>query len=397
MTTTALSTLIVSQSKTAIYEKALRLAVSVGLPVSTWHPGDPTRSQYLLESEVLSILEPIVANYIKAGFIEIIAEAAAAGDAEANTWLKIRAQQDFNVTVPEATYATTDVVMTNSGGGRYPIEPGDLTFKSSTTDKTYRNTTGGLIASGAGSTLTVTVVAEEPGSDSSAGAGEIDEMVTTRTGVTCSNPTAAVGIDEQSPATTVAQCKDKLDALSPNGPGGIYSYVARNSDLTGTNAVTRARVFDDSDSGDVIVYLAGASGGVSSDVRDLVEAAILVWATALCITPTVLSANTVAVPVTYSLWLYKSVNKTAEEIEEEVEAALEQLFATREIGGDIVPPATTGKLYTSLIESTIRGLYPGTAFRVEVTLPATDTDLENDEVATLGAVTATINLVPGPK
>jgi hypothetical protein len=88
------------------------------------------------------------------------------------------------------------------------------------------------------------------------------------------------------------------------------------------------------------------------------------------------------------------VNKTSTEIEEEVEAALEAMFVERSIGGDVIPPAG-GKLYKSLIESTIRGVFPE-AFRVSVTTPAGDTSLTEGQVATLGAITATINLVTGP-
>lgn len=392
MSTLSLATLTRQASKTEIYEKALALAEALGLPVSTWQPGDPTRSQYHLEAEELATLEVLVVNFIRVAFLDLIAAAAEAGDAGARTWLKIRAEQDFGVTVPEATYATTDVVLTNTGGGRYPIEPGDLTFKSTTTGKTYHNTTGGTLLSGPGTTLTVTVVADEAGAESSASAGEIDQLVTTRLGVTCSNPTAAVGVDEQAPSTTVSQCRNKLSSLSPNGPKGIYEFVALSADLTGTTAVTRARSYGSTDTGDVTVYLAGPSGAVGEPDRELVEEAILEWATGLCVTPTVLSATPVPVAVTYSLWVYKSVNKTVEDIEEEVEEALEQMLAARKIGGDIVPPATTGSLYKSLIESTIRSLYTQ-AFRVSVSTPSGDTVLTQGQVATLGAVDGTIYIV----
>lgn len=396
-----LATLVIQQGKTAFYNKALALATTLGLPVSTWHAGDPTRSLYHLESEALAALEPVVVGFIRSGFLDYIAELAATGDAGAKKWLKIRAQQDFGVTVPEATFATTDVVLTNTAGGRYPIAAGDLTFKSSTTDKTYHNTTGGLLPSkptnGDPTTLTVTVVADEPGSDSSASAGEIDELVTARLGVVCSNPTAAVGVDEQAPATTVQQCRDKLGTLSFIPPKEAYAYVAKTPELTGTTAVLRARAFGDSETGDVLLYLASANGGVAEPDRALVELAILKYATGLTITPTVLSATPVIVPVTYALYLYKSVNKTSDEIEEEVEESLETLFSTREIGGDIIATdGSAGALYTSLIESTIRNVYPSKAFRVEVSVPSTNTLLTNNQVATLGLVTATIYLVVDP-
>jgi hypothetical protein len=379
----SLSSLLVQNTKAYIYDYALAIAETLGLPVSTWQPGDPTRSLYHVESELLATLEEIVVNFIKAGFLDY-----ASGD-----WLEILADQVYGVTVPDATYAETDVVLTNSGGGTYIIDAGDITLKNSTTGKTYHNTTGGTL--NAGSTLTITVIADESGSDSSAAAGEIDEMVTTLLGVTCTNATAAVGTDKQDDATTRQQCRDKLGSFSPNGPREAYSYVARNSDLTGTTAVTRTRVYADSDTGDVTVYLAGPSGAVAGADVALVEEAILEWATPLCITPTVLSVTTVSVPITYELWIYKSANKSAAEVEEDVEEALEQMFAVRPIGGDIIPPDTTGKLYKSMIESTIRSTFPE-AFRVSVSLPAGDTSLTNGQLAILGTITPTVNIVTDP-
>lgn len=394
----SLATLIIQETKAAIYKTGIEIAQIVGVPVATWQPGDPTRSLFHLESETLAALEEIVVGYIRAGFLDFAAELAetAGADGRARAWLKVIAKQVFNVEVPEATYATTDVILTNAGGGFYPdLEAGDLTFKSSLSGKTYHNTTGGTLASGPGTNLRITVIADEPGAESSAGAGEIDEMITTLLGVECSNPLAAVGTDEQEPATTVQQCRDKLDSLSPNGPRGAYSYVARNPDLAGTNAVTRVRVYDSSDTGDVTIYLAGPSGGVAEADRALVEAAILTWATPLCITPTVLAASNVQVDVSYQLWVYKSCNKTAAEVVADVEAALEQMFAVRPIGGDIIAPAS-GALYNSLLESTIRGVFGKQTFRVLVTTPTGDQLLGAGQVATLGVVTGTVNIVVDP-
>jgi hypothetical protein len=383
--TISLATLLVKETKDKIYETALGIAESIGLNTTTWRAGDPTRSLYHLESELLSTLEDVVVGFISSGFL----------DHASGVWLEILADQVFGVTVPDATFATTDVVLTNSGGGVYSIDPGDLTFKNTVTGKTYRNTTGGLLASGPGTELTLTVVADEAGAESSAAAGEIDDLVTSLLGVTVTNPLAAVGIDKQDEATTRQQCRDKLGALSPNGPKDAYAYVARNKDLTGTTEVTRVRVYSDSTTGEVTVYLASPSGAVSEPSRVAVEDAILKWATPLCITPTVLSAAAVPVSVSYELWTYASVNKSVEAIEEDVEAALENLFATRPIGGDIVPPAVSGALYKSLIQSTIREVYPQ-VFRVEVSTPLGDIPLGNGEVAALSGVSAVINIVGDP-
>jgi hypothetical protein len=383
MTPLTLAQLLTIQTKAEIYETALQIAQNVGLNVSTWQAGDPTRSQYHLEAETLATLEEVVANYVASGFLDY-----ATGD-----WLRILAKQVFNVDVPEATYATTSVTLTNGGANVYEFDAGDLTVKSTVSGKTYHSISGGVLE--AGGTLDITVEADEPGADSSAGIGEIDALVTTFLGVTCTNAAAAVGTDEQDEATTRQQCRDKLGSLSPNGPKDAYSYVARNSALTGLTSITRVRVYPDSETGTCTIYLAGPNGAITEPERAAVEAAILKWATPLCITPTVLSATNVNIAVICDLYVYSSVNKTTQQITDEVTAALRAMYAVRPIGGDIPTGDTTGKLFTSLVESTIRALYPQ-AFRVTLTAPASDQPLANNEVAALPSVTVNIHFVADP-
>ena len=385
MTAVSLASLLIAETKTAIYQAGLSIASIIGVPVTSWQAGDPTRALFHAQAEALYTREAIAAGYIGSGFLDY-----ATGD-----WLKILAAQQFGVIVPEATAATTDVVLSNAGGGLYEIEAGDLSLKNSTTGKTYTNTTGGTLASGPGTTLTVTVVADEAGAASSATVGEIDEMVTTLLGVTCTNALAAVGVDEQDEESTRIQCRARRARATTNGPADAYTDVALDSTLTGTSAVTRARSYGDSDYGDVTLYVAGPSGAVSEPVRALVEAAILSNAVPIGITPTVLSVTNVVVPVTYSVWIYKRGNMSSDVFKEAAEAALEQMLAIRPIGGDIISPDTTGKLYLSLIKSTLQAVSPE-VFRVEVSLPAGDTALTNGQVAVMGTPSATVNIVSDP-
>jgi hypothetical protein len=386
MTTYTLEELLVEETQAEIYEAALAVANSTGLPVSSWQAGDPTRTTLNAQAEALATREPNAAGYIASGFL----------DYATGVWLKVHAEQQFGVIVPPATHATTDVTITNPGGGVYPDRvAGDLIFRNSTTGKTYTSTTGGTLAAGPGTTLTVTVVADEAGSDSSASVGEIDELVTTLGASTCTNAIAAIGVDEQSEETTREQCRARRGRATPNGPKDAYTDVALDPDLTGTYAITGARAFADSDVGDVTVYLRGASGAVLEADRALVETAILANATPLCITPTVLSCSAVTIPVTYSMNLYKRSNLTATEAAELVETALESLFASRPIGGDIIAPATTGKIYAAQILSAIKSI-SSDAFSVVVTAPAGDTSLTNAQVGALGTVTATVTIERDP-
>lgn len=385
-----LSGLLIQQTQAQIYAGALQIAQTLGLPVTSWQTGDPTRSLLYIESALISTLESIVTGYIQSGFLDY-----ASGE-----WLVILAQEVFNVIVPPATYAETTETLTNAGGGVYIIEPGDLTFTlSSNPAITYTNTTGGTITGvgSPGATLNLTVQATQPGAASTASSGEIDTLVTTLLGVTCTNSTAAIGIDQQDDETTRQQCRDKLGSLSPNGPAAAYSYVALNPALTGIQTVTKARVYADSDTGDVLIYVAGPSGGVSSPDVAAVQAAIEQWATPLCITPTTKSANPITIAVTYSIWVYQSVNQTVSQIEAAITTALEACFANRPIGGDIIPPALTGFFYQSLIESTIGEVFPNQTFRVTVSSPGGDTSLGNGDVPVLGTITPTVTILADPQ
>jgi hypothetical protein len=395
--TISIASLLVTETKAAIYSFALGVARAISLPVDSWQAGDPTRSLYHVLSEKLSILEVNAAGYVASAWL----------DHATGEWLKVLAEQVYGVVVPGAIAATTTVRLTNaSTTNLYTFDAGDLIFSSADTGKTYKSTAyydtttatwlaSGTLAIGPGTILDVTVVAEELGSDSSAGAGEITVMVTPYDGVTCTNATAAVGIDEQSASVTKQQCRDMQDMLSPNGAKGAYSYVVRNPDFGGTSAITRVRVFGDSTTGIVTMYLAGPSGGSSAADVALAELAVVTWCTPLCFTPILAAATNVTVAVTYELWVYKSCNKTADEVRSAVSDALGVMFAERPIGGDVISPATTGKLYQSMVSKTILDALPQ-GFRVSVTVPSGDTALTNGQVAVVGTVTGTIHLENDP-
>lgn len=383
-----LADLLIEEDQSGIFNAMLQIATTLNLPVTSWQAGDPTRSTFFIESKLLVALEQLASGFIGAGFLDY-----AQGE-----WLNIVAKQVFNVDVPAATFATTVETLTNTGGGIYVIGAGDLIFKDSSTGATYHNTTGGTLTGvgTSGSTLVLNVTADVAGSGGSAGAGEIDTLVTTLLGVTCTNAAAAVGVDQQDPATTIQQCRDKTGSLSPNGPAAAYSFVALNSALTGIQTVTRARVYADSETGDVTIYVAGANSGVSSPDVAAVQAAIEQWATPLCITPTTISANPVTINVTYTLWVYQTVGQTTSQIQTAVATALTSFFEIRPIGGDIIPPATTGALYQGVIESVIGNAFPGQTFRVSVSSPSGDTALGNGDVAILGTITSTVFIIAGP-
>lgn len=383
-----LATLVVQRGKEALYQIGIGVAETLNLPVTSWSPGDPTRSLYHYLAEVLDVLEQIVVEFIRAGFLDY-------AEGDDNEWLILLAEQVYGVTAIEATFATSTITLTNNGGGLYPIEEaGALTVKNSSTGKTYRNTSTGTLSPGPGTTLTLDVVADEAGSDSSAAANEIDELVTTLLEVEVTASTAAVGFDAETAASIRDRCRDKLGSLSPNGPPDAYSYVLRTPELAGTSGITRVRSSTDG-MGLVTVIAAGPSGPISGADVALGQQAVVRWAAPLGVRAVVESASGLTINVTYALWLYESVSADSDTVKDAVEAALTAMFAARPIGGDVVPPGT-GRLYRSMIESTIRNVYRDHAFHVFVGSPVGDTVMTADQVAVLGTVTGTINFIPDP-
>ena len=382
---TTLADLISQETQAALFSRLLQFCTTSGLQTSTWHEGDPERTLIGAQAYEHAALEQVCARYVASKFLDL---AAALTDTK---WLKLAAYEQYGYTAREATYATCTVRLTNASGNVYTIGALDLAFAlDSDSAITYRNTSGGTL--NPSSTLDVDIECEVAGSTGSAIIGDITTMVTSVLGVTCANTTAAVGVDEESPSSIVAGCRNKLESLSPNGAAGAYAYVALNADLTGAADVTRVRVIDDSDTGDVIVYLASSSGSVSGADRTLVEAAIQETCVPLTITPTVTAASAYPVAITYSATVYDSVSATVSEIEDAIEAALALMIASVPIGGD----GDDGKVFRSRIIHAISAAYPGYVIDVSVTLPAADVTLTASQVATLGTVTPTITVETAP-
>lgn len=377
MSVFSLAQLLVQETTTAIYDRAIELATSVGLPVTSWQPGDPTRSLYHLLSRTLSSAEQIVVKYIAAGFL----------DHATGEWLILLAKQVYDVDAIEATRATCTCLLTNLGGGNYTFEPGDITAK--TTTATYHNTTGGTL-SGVGATLSLEFESDDVGSNGSAAAHAITALDTSLPYITITNTTAALGLDKESDESLRIRCRAKLGMLSPTGPKDAYNYIATST----VSSVTRAKTVGDSAYGSVDVYVASTYGTVGQTDLTTITKAISQSVAPQCVSFRVNSAAVSTVIVNYQLWLYDTVGKTQAEIKAEVEAALIALFASRPIGGDVIS-GLSGAMYLSLIKRTIESVYPNHAFRVELTSPAADVVLAANEVASLShdPANSTVTLV----
>lgn len=375
MTAVSASALIVRQTAEGLLALALELAAAVGLPVSSWRTGDPTRAQFKYQAETLELLDQMQSEHVQAGWLSTaVALANETGD---SSWLKVLAWEVYGVEAEEADYSTPTVTVTNSGGGHYEIEANDLTFRSSSTDKTFHNTNAVTLS--AGVTATFDLEADEAGSDSSVGVDEVDELVTTLLGVVVDSSTAGVGQDEQTPEEIEEQCLATTGALSPNGPRDAYEFVARSSTLTGVSDVTRAKTIDDSDTGDVTLVIAGASGPVAGASVTAVTSAIATWATPWTITATVQNASA----TTQNFSMTVSGDDIPAGFEDEIETALGALLATVDIGGTLALSEVIAVVRNKLIALGASNVI------VVLATPAATITYASTAVPVLGTVSAT--------
>ncbi len=321
-------TLISAQTAAYFLNVGLELAAAVGLPVTTWRAGDPTRSLYKFLAEALGERDGVVAEFVKAGFLS-----TAEGE-----WLEVLADETFGVTKTQAGFAEPTITLRNDGGGFYDLAAGDLTVKSTESGVTFHSTSPPLIGGvpgvlSAGVTATFELVADTEGSAGSVGIDELDELVTTLPGVVILSSTAAFANDAQSDEELREQCRASRGALSPNGPRDAYEYVARNPALTGSTGVTRARAVGDGATGGVTLYVAGPSGAVAGAVVDAVQDAVDLWSVPLAASCTVVSATALAATLTVTVNKSDTNASTDEQIETAIETAIVALFAATKIGG----------------------------------------------------------------
>jgi hypothetical protein len=360
------ASLITVATAAKLLERGLSVARLLSLPVDSWRAGDPTRSLYHFLAEYLSTHDQVAAEYIKAGFLDW-----AAGD-----WLKVLAYQVYGVEAEDASSASNTLRLSNSSGGLYAFDAGDVIWRSSFTGKTYHNRDP-FTLNPLQSNLEIYWVADEPGADSSVGNNEIDEFVTPFPGISIVSSSAGYGSDAQSDDSIKLACRESLGATSPNGPREAYEYIAKRSQLTGTNEVTRARASGDTGNGTVYVRVASAAGPVSADALEKVERAVVVWATHIGGTPIVQNVTTTSVAYDVRLIARTSLNENTANVRLAVTQALQKLHADTRIAkaGDYLAEA--------IMKATIRDVYRDHTYDVILVSPSGDVPLPDGSVPVL--------------
>jgi phage-related baseplate assembly protein len=170
---------------------------------------------------------------------------------------------------------------------------------------------------------------------------------------------ALIGNDEEEDPDLRVRCKERLGAISPNGPPDAYAYIAKaakRADGSFIN-VTRVRT-ENSGGGQLIAYVGKVDSEVAGTMGDLntdlgcVDDAMQKLATPQCITLTTISATAVGYTIAYEVSLYDTVSATNAEIIAAIEASVVAAFASTPIGGDI-QPGSSGRLYLDKVKAAI--------------------------------------------
>lgn len=390
------SDLLSPVTKNEATQTILDIGTALGLPVTAWQSGRIGRTIVGIMSTIYSGATQVLVKVSASGFL----------DTATDDWLDLKVTSDYGVVLPEATFATGFITYTNSGGGVYDLIPGEEHYTNTSTGYGYTNTYDaaiygplpGLKQLLAGASLTVPIAADIAGTASNATPGQITTLATPHLGVTITNADPVLGRDELTDDEKRALAKLSLGAASPNGPQDAYEYFAR----TATRAdgapvnVNRVRVVPDPTTGVVAVYLASPSGAAISGDVTVVDTRIQRYVTPLAITETTAAASEVTVPVTYTAWIDTASGLSSGDAQTAIAAALASYFETFKLGGLSKTTGGATKLWISKVKAIIEGAYPANPaaiFEVTLTAPAADVALAVNEVAVLGAITPTINLV----
>lgn len=340
----ALSDLLSGQTTDETLSTLVALAAVAGFPAYSWQSGTVPRTFFELEALAYADLTQVIGAIAGGGFV----------DYAEGPWLTLRAAQGYNITRKAAVYTRGTITLTDAGG----IGPYDITTDSQVVvqsgDTRYRvvSATGYVLpltlpASGS---VTLTFEAEVPGIGGNLPEGSTFEMVTSLPGVTVAQETppggswiTTQGSNEETDAELRIRCKARWGELGYGSTEAAYKFWA----LSASDEVTRVALSEPDGYGGLVVYVAGASGAISSGALSAVTSAVQLRRP-MCVTPTVTNATQVTIALAGTV----KVNNAAiiDAAKAAANTALATYFSTIPIGGTV---------YRAPIEAVILNAYPG--------------------------------------
>lgn len=389
-----------------------------GLLLTAWQSGDPGEQLYQASSLAVQYYTTNNSQAIRGFYLDTATDP---GDPDPYNpdnellpktpgYLTALGKSMFFTDRPEESYASTSITFVNSSAfPAGPFAPGALTVAHvDYPDRTYRNAADPAVYIGPGGTLTVLAgqtvhldfVAESPGIASNADAHKLTVLVTQYTGVTVTNPAAAIGTDRMEIETYRSLCRTQATTTAPNGAKDAYLRWSRlNRDgspllnssgaavgitrvqVTGSSATGITQVFyADDDSGAIPIDVTAANDNITLNILGVGDT----------ITFTGAAATDVLITVTWAveynaLFLGKAV--TGPTVKAAINAALKARFAVYPIGG-FKQTAGIGSISLEEIRSTVKGAHPAIS-DATLSSPVGSTTILLGQVAVLTTPTGT--------
>lgn len=331
---------------------------------------------------------------------------SAARSTATDPYLRVISNEQFSLPARGKTFATTTIELSNASNSYYgPYLIGQFVARNRISKKLYSNTSPiGTITSGTVGLL-VDVIALEAGEASSALPDEITELETALTGVTITNPAAALARDEETKESLNGRIDAKIGSLGTPGARGwntgatstAFEAVAKNGpeDLGGCPRedgsfieVTRTQVVRDDEAGTITLYLADDDGPLLTSDVDIIRPVVQLYTEWLGLDVSV--ENSTLVTVTYNGTLTisaKGVAASDVSIQAAAQASLTTAGRILEIGEG--PTLDYGR--DAILD--VGNASNATAFRLKtlvLSTPSIDTVLADGEVASLVLGTLTI-------
>lgn len=357
--------IITPKTADTLFEEALTVAQTEGLPTTAWQPGSVPRTLLKADATALADLHATQAAIAKGAFLD---------DAE-GAWLTLHAASRFQVTRTPAVFCRGYVRVTvASGAGPYTIPAAGLLVSDGA--RRWRSVNATAITVTSAAPADVLVEAEGSGTDYNVATGAITTLVSPAlAGVSVSNPAYASGTwltrsgaAEESDASVRARCRARWGTLGRGANDSAYLYLARTGHSVEAQ-VTRAQVVWGPGDGTLTVYLAGPSGAVSNSVERVVGDWVLANKPGTD-NPTVMSATAIPVSLLAAVTVAAASDSTANRAR--ATDALAAYFAALDIGEDV----DLGRLYECIYAAA--GIIDA-----DITQPAADVSINNGQIATL--------------
>lgn len=399
-----LSDLITETTTEEVEIRIYTICDDLNLPTTSW----PDDGAVAILIRAMAALYAVVFNTliivaIRGGFLDYASDG----------WLTLLARNCFNTERNPATFATGLITFVNGSLGNYVIALGDtIAVRNPATNATYK-ADGPFTIPASSSLVGVPIRADVAGTGSNSAATTISILVDALPSVTCTNPAAVLGQDEEPDDQLRARARLAAAATSPAGAPDAYRYVATTliyrTDGTRVD-VTKVSVIEDEANGSVDVYY-GSPTGPTADltrVNEVIELGSL-DPNHPCgaVVPAGVdyqghSATSVAINIVANVFARASSGFSTVAIGAAILADLEAFFPStaNAIGGFVYDPPNPGVLARDELIAICSQVAPGGSnvrpvLKVDLStfLPATDTALTAAQLPILGTTTINVTLI----